>query len=379
MTFIMKKNLINSEILVEIFFFIISFCKGIGLNNSSKLYLYIYLASLFLAAFKLFSAKYNKRELLALLIILLVGLADYILGGETTILFTAISLMLIKDSSVKKIIKVMLIARIFSFAIMILFPLLKIIPMHSVYFYRLDTGTFIERYSFGYEQPNLAHFGLNIIFILIIYLYYDKIKLSHLLIFEIINLFFYQYTFSRTGFIILTIYLILVFLMKKNKKILNLIPKILSILFFCFIIISFLMAILYKKFDIFYKIDQILTGRIRYMNIIFTNYSIPIFKSQNYYNVLFDNGYFDLIYNGGIIAFLWFSFFQHKTNKIIKENLLYKEALLTFIFLLYSVTESYYVSSLMNVSLLFLQMAIYSRKKEYLYYKSNSLETKGEL
>lgn len=349
------------------------------MNNSSKLYLYIYLASLFLAAFKLFSAKYNKRELLALLIILLVGLADYILGGETTILFTAISLMLIKDSSVKKIIKVMLIARIFSFAIMILFPLLKIIPMHSVYFYRLDTGTFIERYSFGYEQPNLAHFGLNIIFILIIYLYYDKIKLSHLLIFEIINLFFYQYTFSRTGFIILTIYLILVFLMKKNKKILNLIPKILSILFFCFIIISFLMAILYKKFDIFYKIDQILTGRIRYMNIIFTNYSIPIFKSQNYYNVLFDNGYFDLIYNGGIIAFLWFSFFQHKTNKIIKENLLYKEALLTFIFLLYSVTESYYVSSLMNVSLLFLQMAIYSRKKEYLYYKSNSLETKGEL
>lgn len=359
----MNYKIKKTEIVIYIFFFIISFCKGIGLSNSDRIYFVMYFLGVVLAILKLFQIGFSRKEIIPFLFLTLIGILDYILGSETTILFTLITLLFLKSSNIKSIIKVMFYGRIISFLLMTILPLIGIIEMKTFEFYRSELGGFVTRYAFGYTHPNLAHSNLNIVIIMFVYLYFDKIKFGKIVILELINYIFFQYTNSRTGFIILSLFLLLTFFTKNSRKIQKLLPKILNISFISFIAISFIMALGYGRIGIFSKINNMLTGRLRYMSLLLNNYNIPIIKIQNYDNILFDNGYFDLLYNGGILAFLWFFFIQIKTNKYIEKNKLYKEALLTFIFFFYSITESYYVSSMMNISLLFLSYVLFNNPK----------------
>ncbi len=354
----MKKLVINkNEIGVFIFFFLISFSKGIGLNNSNKMYLVVYLIGIILATIKLWNIGLNKKEIFLLGSIIIIGILDYVFGKETTILFTGITLIFLKKIDLKRVIKSMFYGRIIGFISMLILPAIDVLDMNIIEFYR--SGEYINRYAFGYTHPNLAHSTFNIIIIMWMYLFYERINLANICLIELLNYILYKFTYSRTGFVILTTFLMIAFILKNSTKFKKILPKCLNFIFLTLIIISFIFAIGYDKMEVINKIDILLTGRIKYTSILINNYFPPIVKNQVYTNILFDNGYFDLIYNGGLIATIWFIFMQIKTNKIIAKNNLYKEALLIFIFLIYSITESYYISSVMNIGILFIAYAIY--------------------
>lgn len=354
----MKKLVINkNEIGVFIFFFLISFSKGIGLNNSNKMYLVVYLIGIILATIKLWNIGLNKKEIFLLGSIIIIGILDYVFGKETTILFTGITLIFLKKIDLKRVIKSMFYGRIIGFISMLILPVIDVLDMNIIEFYR--SGEYINRYAFGYTHPNLAHSTFNIIIIMWMYLFYERINLANICLIELLNYILYKFTYSRTGFVILTTFLMIAFILKNSTKLKKILPKCLNFIFLTLIIISFIFAIGYDKIEVINKIDVLLTGRIKYTSILINNYFPPIVKNQVYTNILFDNGYFDLVYNGGLIATIWFIFMQIKTNKIIAKNNLYKEALLIFIFLIYSITESYYISSVMNIGILFIAYAIY--------------------
>lgn len=353
----MEKNIKKSEIFIYIFFFLISFCKGIGLSSSNLVYYIIYIVGLFFAVFKVFEINFTKRELFLNLIILIIGVLDFVFGKEATILFTAVSFFILKKSNIDNIIISMFYGRLIGFFLMILLPMLHIITMNSVSFYR--NGAFILRYSFGYTHPNLLHSSFNIIVIMFIYIYFSKLNLKDYFLIETINYVLYKYTFSRTGFLILTFSLVIFYLIKNRFKFSIYLVKHINLIFLFLIIVSFLTGFLYEKFDLLYKLDILLSGRIRYISLLLHNFSIPLIKHIIYDGILFDNGYIDMFYNGGFFASLWFIILQIKTNKFLIDKQLYKQATITLIFLVYSVTESYYLSSLMNISLLFFAYAIY--------------------
>lgn len=355
----MKHKFNKNEFVICIFFFILSFCKGIGLNNSNHIYIALYAICLLFGIIKTINVGMSRNELFSIGVILLIGACDFLFGKETTILFTALSLLFLKNNNITNIIKAIFIGRLISFCLMIILPVLGITEMNYLYFYR--NAEYVTRYSFGYGHPNLAHSTFNIIILIWGYLYYDKINFRNILLIELLNAILYYFTYSRTGFYLLAFYLIIVYIIKRSSKIRELIPKILNYAFIGAIALSFALALLYGKSAIVNKINSLLTGRVYFMNYLLTNYSIPLIKTKIYNNVFFDNGYFDLLYNGGLLAFCWFSFFQVKLNNYIKKNNLYKEAILVISLLVYSFTESYYASAIMNVGILFFSYVIYSK------------------
>lgn len=363
------KKIKKSEAMVYVFFMIITFCKGIGLANSSKIYIVSYGFGVLLIIIKIFNDKFYKRELINLAIILGIGLMDFWIGGVTTVLFTAISLSCLKNIDINKIIKIMFWTRLIAFLLSIFLSITGVIDDNILLFYREADRKFIERHSFGYSHPNLAHSSFAIILILWGYIYFRKINLVKLIILEIINFALYTFTLSRTGFLIITLYLIFIWFAKNIKNFDKIILKFNQWNFIIPCIISFILAIGYGRVDFINKLNIVLTGRIRYMNLLLQNYHFPIIGKEHYANILFDNGYFDLLYTGGIFATIWFIVMQIKTNKILSKRKNVNEDVLLIFCLFYSIFESYYMSVLMNPSLLFFGYYIFENNK-----KTNSIK-----
>ena len=347
------------DIGVYLFWIIISFMKGIGFSSANPIYVISYVIGILLTFIKIFNVSYRKSELKNICIIFFIGIINYITGKETTILFTAIAIATLKNTDIRKILKIMFLTRIIAFIIMLTLSISGIIPNNSTEFYREGAG-FVNRITFGYSHPNLTQASFVLIVVLYVYNFYEKIDLKRIVILESLNYLLYQFTVSRSGFFILSIFLIYVYLTKKIKTIHKNSKKLLNATLFFSILFSFIVAHLYGENSIINKLDVILTGRITYMSETVNNYQIPFFSTNKYNNILFDNGYFDLIYNGGLLAFAWYMYNQIKTNKILAKNNLEKEIIVTFFLFIYCITESYYASIIMNISLVFFAFYIFS-------------------
>lgn len=353
----------KSNLIVYIFFIAITFCKGIGFSNSNNIYICIYALGVALLILKIIKDKISKKEFFNIFSILCIGVLDFFIGGETTILFTAIALCSLKNISIDNIIKIMFWTRVVSFVILFVFSSLGIIDNNTLIFYRESEGGFITRNSFGFSHPNIAHSALTLIVILYGYIFYNKINTFNMILLELLNILLYQFTFSRTGFFITTIYVLFLFMVKKFKFVRNALPKILNITLIMCLIFTFFMAFGYGKIGFINDLDSLLTGRIRYMNILVKSYNIPIIGKIDYNNILFDNGYISLLYTGGILATSWFLFQQIKTNNIIK-NRKTEEMIITIILMIYSLFESFYANILMNPALLFFAYYIFGNTEK---------------
>ena len=347
------------DIGVYLFWIIISFMKGIGFSSASPIYIFSYAIGILLTFIKIFNVRYRKKELKNIGIILFIGIINFIVGKETTILFTAIAIATLKDIDIRKILKIMFFTRVIAFIIVIISSLLGIIPNNTIEFYREGIG-FVKRMTFGYSHPNLTQASFVLIAVLYVYNYYEKIDLKRVVVLELLNYLIYYFTVSRSGFFILSIFLVYVYLMKRIKRVNKNSKRLLNATLFFSILFSFIVASLYGKNTIVNKMDTILTGRITYMSETIKNYQIPFFSTNKYNNILFDNGYFDLIYNGGLLAFAWYMYNQVKTNKILAKNNLEKEIMVTLFLFIYCITESYYASIIMNISLVFFAYYVFS-------------------
>lgn len=374
-----EKKISTSKILVYIFFMMITFGKGIGLSGSNKIYILVYMIGITLVAIKIVKDKFTKKEFITITLLMGIAILDYFIGNVTTLLFTAISIACLKNIDKEKVIKIMFGTRLVAFVLMILLSTIGIIDNNIMLHYRANEG-FIERHCFGYTHPNLVHSSFSIIVFLFGYIYYKKINIFTVSGIEILNFILYKFTMSRTGFIVLTLYLVAIYLIKKVKTIRKLVPKFLKISIFVFVIVSILLAISYKNNTLVQKLNVLLTGRIEYMNILITNYNIPIIGSDHYNSiVLFDNGYFSMFYEGGILASIWFVYFYYKTNKYLIKNNMEKEMIITIFFLFYCMFESYFMSILMNPTLLFIGDYIFNKKNENNVIKDESVKSNGDM
>lgn len=356
------KKITKSELMAYIYFIIISFFKGLSFSSKSKLYILCYLLGVIFVFFKLFTDKFTRKEVLVIGSLIILGIIGFVAVRETTVLFTAIALICLKNVNIRNVIKVIFWTRLITFIIAIVLPLSGIVEMNTYYFYRASLGTSIMRYSFLYSHPNLAHVSFSIIVVLWGYLYFDKVTFPKILCIGILNYILYYWTFSRAGFIVLTIYIIALYLVKRINFFKKNISKILNLLLLFSIAISFIMAWGYGKYEIFSSINSLFTGRLRYMSMLL-NYTPHLFSGGIYDNIKFDNGYFDLIYNCGILSTLWYIIIQLRTNKFVKKNNLEKESLMIAFFIVYNIIENYYASIVMNISLMFFTYIIFDKSK----------------
>ena len=203
-----------------------------------------------------------------------------IFSKNKDILFLFIFCFAVKNLSIKKIITHTLILYIVTFLIIVSLSLLKIIP--DWIFYRGTT----QRHSLGFYYSTIA-IGIYLSCMLM-YFYVRKSKATvmELLLFEGINVFLYKYTDGRLSFILISIILFMMLILKIPKLrqlfklphmqvVLKYIGYILPISLFTMVILA---TYLYTKGNpIGFSINKILSGRLLYTKNAFQQYGITLF------------------------------------------------------------------------------------------------------
>lgn len=360
----------KSELLIYIFIILLTIAKSIGLSSNSIVYIIMFGFGLFLSLFKIYHDSFSKREILLLLSGLGISTLLFVFGQETSMLFTCLILICLKNIDIHKILKIMFNVKTVIYAGIIVLTLIGIINNNSLVVYR--NGEYVERFSFIFGHPNNAHLNLSLIIILWIYLYYDKINIFNIIILELLNYWIYTFTLSRTGFLITSFFLLFSLIYKKNgviKKISNMIA---SNGFIYMFIITIIAGYLYNRVSFLSVVDNVMTGRLYYINYFLNNISFPLIGKASYGSLMIDNGYISILYNGGIMALFWFGYIASKTSKILYKNSMNKELLITLILLIYSFSESFYMNAILNVSILFFTYYIFNNNM------NNKIHKKGE-
>lgn len=347
--------------LFDIYFFLITLFKGLGAESNNNWYLLAFIIGCIAVGSKVSRDKFTIGEIRALSILVAVGLLDFVIGHSTTILFTAIAFCGLKKCDTNHLIKIAFWTRFFTFVALFFMSMIGIIKNNTLLFWR--NGTLINRYSFGYSYPNMAQASLTIIIILCLYLYGEKFHIWHYVFIIAIDYAFYRFTYSRTGFLIGIVCVLFDFAIKNDKirKFLMLIFKNSYWLFFALTVLG---GLLYGKTALLSKLDTILTGRLQYISILLKT-EIPPLIGSNKYNtfVNIDNGYIALLYEGGLIAFIWFSYYITRAIKKAYRDENYKKFFFVLDFMLFAMTESFFPSVAVNTSLLFVGDILFNKKQ----------------
>ncbi len=204
--------------------------KMAGFYDGQMVFKLVFVLYVLLFIAKMALTKYTVKEyVFSALLILLSGLV-YLRTGEKG-LFLCFSMMLgIKAVSVKKVMSCGAIISGIIVSFKIFASAFGFIPEKYYSTYRSGVGEQI-RHSLGYVHPNTLHISFFVLMILVVYVA-TKYKYHVVLIsavFLALNLYIYQYSGSRTGFLCGLIYLILNIWNYYRKKI-SLIEKILYFL-----------------------------------------------------------------------------------------------------------------------------------------------------
>ena len=124
------------------------------------------------------------------------------------------------------------------------------------------------------------------------------------------------------------------------------------------ILITFIFAIGYGRIEFLYKIDQLLTSRVMYVNKIFLVASPRFIGTHLNYDQIFaginiDNGTIKIMYHHGVIWFIVYTLYN--LCGLIKSrcNMRYSNIYLVAIFMaFYGLTEGFIDNAMINYTLL---------------------------
>ena len=364
---------IKTVYLFYIFILINTFFKGIGLDNDSKIYLIGLIIGVFALGEKLLNDKYTRKELILIASSLLVGIATFLITKTPTLLLTCLCLSGMKNVDTNDVFKKMYYVRIVSFFAIIALSLLGIIENEKISMWR--NGEVSERYSLGFEHPNMLHLTFFLLIALYVYNNYEKLTIFHYGVITGLNLILYHFSVSRTGMIV-TMLLIVLGVVSKFKKLNKIIVKLPIIIFIVLLMFSFATGMLYGKIGFMDRVNDILTGRVAYSHYYLQTYGFSLFGNniKNDTNASFDNGYLYMYIQFGIIGLAYLSILYLKIFKKIIREFDIKKAILSICFLIYIFTESFSPNIFMNIILLFAADTIFIKKSN-----SNYSQKEGEL
>ena len=297
----MKMKFKSLDFPIYVFFTILAFCKGIDLTKDSKVYIILYIAGIVMIAIRLFKQKYNLKQIFLISIMLIVSLLILFIGHNSTPLFFSIALCSLKDADAKKILKLIFFVHLISFASMIFLSSFGIIKNNYILHMRSTIGL-TKRYFFGYLHPNLVQTHLLSLIILYYYLYGAKTNFIMSVFWILSSFILYKFTYSRTSFILSVIFIALFMSIRKKEKIKKIFAFFGKYSFIMLFIFTMFLSITYKTSNFTKNVDNILTGRIYYLNYVYEKYSIPLIGHSNYGDkIAIDNSYFSLLYQSGAI------------------------------------------------------------------------------
>jgi hypothetical protein len=186
---------------------------------------WIFRITFLLFAIKAVTTKYNRREVVTLIVCGLIAVISYLVNTRDEAVRAVMFVVACKDIDLKKMLKVTLVVTGIGSIILFVLSATGIFGALSVtadYGRGTNEAPLIEtRYCFGMGHPNAFQTMLLMITSLVLYLYSEKMKIYHFVLVEAINVVAYIFTDSKTSMLVVTAMIVGVAVMKYCKSLEN--------------------------------------------------------------------------------------------------------------------------------------------------------------
>lgn len=348
------------KICYYIFWIILLIGKGLGYSSTYSGFKNMVWIAVVFALIKMLFTSWDTRDKVICVALNTLGICVWYFSGDAAVLLTIISITSIVGINIYKLFKISFWIKAIFFFVRTSLAIFGVIDSQKIYRYisEVNEGA---RYGLGYGHPNSTHYTLFIIVALGIIVYRDKLKFTHYILISVYNYLVFIYTDSKTGFI-LTMLLIMGSYLFGSKKI-ELLQKVIDVIgdkaYIIATLISFMICLLIDKLS---YLRELGTLTARFMTAVDTikNFSITLFGNTN---VITDFGYINILYGNGIIVFLLFIIMNTLTMRTLKKNNLYIELWVFVCYAIYTLSEAYTISILMNPLMVLFSVIIFPHIK----------------
>lgn len=262
------------------------------------------------------------------------------------------------------------------------FLIVHVILYVVTYLVAFDTITFfyrngIKRHAFLMGHPNVFTAYLAWTSLEIIYVWRDKIRYWQLAVIWLVNVFFYQFTNTNSGTLIISLVIPLFILVRKEHSLLDKI--IYGMARYGYLILSIFFAYLAAVYlnltgwalDLWLQLNDAMTGRLMYGAYTYDMFGTTFIGRFNYFpektywdgqwldTIYFDNSYYSYFFQIGIlyliIVILAFIFIGRYTTKV--------EQLMLIALALYGIMEGYVVNIFICFPLIFIGKYIFDKNR----------------
>lgn len=307
----------------------------------------VFLFALFLAL-NLIVSKVTKSDI----ILLMFGGLTFILCKEQLILIYIIMAISSKNIDNDKIIKYYLGFNLLFLLVVVIGNMIGVIPDTADLHYRIVNDVQKIRHDFGFGNPNAMFFYLMPIYTGYIYIRYEKYNWVDRIVLWSVAIFVYVTTYSRTGFAVIVLGLIMIEIFKRIDIFkFNFIKKIVINVPLILIVVSLFIGFVFAASP---KLNSLLSARPEYWNKYLRVISIlgNVQSSSMLATYPLDNSYVYLLSLYGILVTVLFVLItNYSLNKFIEQKD-YKFVIITTMFFLYGFGENILFSASLNFTLI---------------------------
>ena len=340
-------------------FFFCSFCflmvcaKGVGLDSGDSIYFFMAIISIPLWILYITSLYWSPAELRYAMTIFAIACITTVITGMTGIILSVMAMIAMKDIERERLMRQILKLWASCMAIVFFCVMCGIIPD------RVVNRNGKIWHGMGYLTGNLFH--ASVVILMILYLYYRKVKVTYteLFLLCLANWFVYQYSASRTGLIVGIFAVVLDIVLKLFRRREGFMKWIMSgltagmIMVFLF---SFLLPFMYNgdwgSNNWVSVLNRMFTGRIQNGKAVFLSDSITLFGNQNGLSAFLDNAFMFLLVKYGIVVTLMLCMIYIIAVKSMIQRKNIYGIYVIFLFVLYGFMEQFFINSFMNYSML---------------------------
>lgn len=334
--------------------------KGLNFSGESVQMQLLVIISIIIGFVGIIRNKYTKKELMIVVALIGLGVITTIFCKKVTILLSIVIICLGKNQNLNKLIKISFWIKLVLMCGTVILALNGELGTTTMYMTRY--GVVYNRNGLGLGHANIAQMTLFICVIMFLYAYWEKINIVLLVLIILSDIYFYNYTFSRTGFLITLAIPFLVVLYKSTRF--NFCKKILTrVLVYIYVwlpVFCFVVSLCYKVSGLSRKLNYLISSRFSAGYYYLLKYPFSLFGNYIDNDVYpLDNSYFYTYVAFGSIVLVMYLVFSTKLMKKFERENRYCEIVLLSVIALYSVAENSFTNITMNFTLLFFSELIY--------------------
>ena len=343
-----RTYIFSNETLFLIYFLLIYFLKLLNITAENVLLQVVSVLAICFA-FVLFTRhRYTFRELITWIILFVIFVLITLCSHKEVALLSLITIFSFKNLNQKKLYSKIFFVGIFGVLISM------IIEFDGEASNRFIGGEWVTIY----KRSNILFIAFYTLIALYVLIKKGRISFKELVIIGILSFLMYQYTGSRTGILIATVFIVLALIFRikciRRSKIVYFLIMLLPI--GCFFV-SVLFSALYPSNGFVQTLDLIVQGRFRLGNLFLNTYTPQLFGQAivesvdpNAFMVL-DNAYLDMLLAYGVLfSIIWICVSTLVIRFLYKQGRMVEIALVCS-YLIYGISETFLPNCFLNISL----------------------------